>query len=58
MEGKFKTVASGSIKVLCPLLKSEVSEVRCSVARCLASLAQLKEGKLQIFANDVMDVIM
>ena len=37
-DGKAKTVASGSIKLLAPLLSSEVSAVRCSAARCLASL--------------------
>ena len=40
------------------MLTDTVSEVRTSAVRALASLAQMKEGKIQIYDLDKLDAIM
>ena len=44
--GKKATVEAESIPPLCEMLTDEIFEVRASAVRALASLAQLKEGKI------------
>ena len=44
--GKRATVEAESIPPLCEMLTDEIYEVRSSAVRALASLAQLKEGKI------------
>lgn len=44
--GKESTIEAKSIPPLCVMLTDSVSEVRTSALRALASLAQLKEGKI------------
>ena len=44
--GKSSTIEAESIKPLCEMLADEIYEVRASAVRALASLAQLKEGKI------------
>jgi DNA invertase Pin-like site-specific DNA recombinase len=39
------------------MLSDSISDVRCSAARALASLAQLKAGKVQIYDLDQLNVI-
>lgn len=43
------TIKAESIPPLCEMLHDEVSECRTAATRALTSLAQLKEGKVQIF---------
>jgi len=44
--GKRSTIEAESIPPLCNMLTDEIYEVRASAVRALASLAQLKEGKI------------
>ena len=44
--GKRATIEAESIPPLCIMLTDEIYEVRASAVRALASLAQLKEGKI------------
>ncbi len=46
--GKEKTIEAKSIEPLCNMLFDSVSEVRTASTRALASLAQLKEGKIEV----------
>jgi len=39
------------------MLNDTISDVRCSAVRALASLAQLKEGKVQIYDLDKLNQI-
>lgn len=50
--GKQATIEAESIPPLCEMLSDEIFEVRASAIRALASLAQLKEGKIQIYDLD------
>lgn len=50
--GKQATIEAESIPPLCEMLGDEIFEVRASAIRALASLAQLKEGKIQIYDLD------
>lgn len=56
--GKEAAIEALSIPPLCHMLTDTVSEVRTSAVRALASLAQLKEGKIQIYDLDKLDAIM
>ena len=44
--GKRATIEADSIPPLCTMLTDEIYEVRAASVRALASLAQLKEGKI------------
>ena len=55
--GKSATIEAKSIPPLCELLSDEIFEVRASALRALASLAQLKEGKIQIYDLDKLNQI-
>ena len=55
--GKRATIEAESIPPLCEMLTDEVFEVRASAVRALASLAQLKEGKIQIYDLDKLNQI-
>jgi HEAT repeat protein len=55
--GKSATIDAKSIPPLCELLSDEIFEVRASALRALASLAQLKEGKIQIYDLDMLNQI-
>lgn len=44
--GKQATIEANSIPPLCKMLSDNVSEVRTAASRALASLSQLKEGKV------------
>ncbi len=57
MSGKEKTIQAKSIPPLTEMLFDEVSEVRTAATRALASLAQLKEGKNQIYDLEMQDRI-
>ena len=45
-DGKRQTIDAGSILPLSEMLADPISDVRTSSVRALASLAQLKEGKI------------
>jgi len=55
--GKRATIEAESIPPLCEMLTDEIFEVRASAVRALASLAQLKEGKIQIYDLDKLNQI-
>jgi len=55
--GKRATIEAESIHPLCEMLTDEIFEVRASAVRALASLAQLKEGKIQIYDLDKLNQI-
>lgn len=55
--GKEATILANSIPPLCVMLSDNVSEVRTAAVRALASLAQLKEGKVQIYDLDKLNHI-
>ena len=55
MRGKERTIEAKSIPPLCQMLHDEVSEVRTAATRALASLAQLKAGKIEIYDLDMLD---
>ena len=55
--GKEETIVAGSIEPLCMMLTDEVSAVRTASTRALASLAQQKEGKVQIYDLDKLNEI-
>jgi HEAT repeat protein len=55
--GKTATIEACSIPPLCEMLSDEIFEVRASALRALASLAQLKEGKIQIYDLDKLNTI-
>ena len=57
VDGKRYIIESNSIEPLCEMLSDSISDVRCSAARALASLAQLKAGKVQIYDLDKLNVI-
>lgn len=53
--GKRATIEAQSIPPLCNMLTDSVYEVRASAVRALTSLAQLKEGKIQIYDLDKLN---
>ena len=53
--GKRATIEADSIPPLCAMLTDEIYEVRAASVRALASLAQLKEGKIQIYDLDKLN---
>ena len=53
--GKRSTIEAESIPPLCNMLTDDIYEVRSSAVRALASLAQLKEGKIQIYDLDKLN---
>lgn len=55
--GKRATIEAESIPPLCNMLTDDIFEVRASGVRALASLAQLKEGKIQIYDLDKLSQI-
>jgi len=55
--GKRATIEAESIPPLCNMLSDEIYEVRSSAVRALGSLAQLKEGKIQIYDLDKLNQI-
>ena len=55
MKGKEQTIEAGSIPHLCKMLHDSVSEVRTAATRALASLAQLKAGKVEIYDLEMLD---
>ena len=55
--GKMATTEAGSIPPLCEMLSDDIFEVRAAAIRALASLAQLKEGKIQIYDLDKLNII-
>lgn len=57
MQGKGSTIDAKSIPPLCEMLCDDISEVRTASVRALASLAQLKEGKIQIYDLDMLNQI-
>ena len=56
-QGKQATIEAKSIPPLCEMLSDDIFEVRASALRALASLAQLKEGKIQIYDLDKLNTI-
>ena len=57
MSGKGLTIEAGSIPPLCEMLTDKVSQVRTAATRALASLAQYKDGKVQIYDLDKLNEI-
>jgi hypothetical protein len=55
VKGKEKTIEAKSILPLTKMLFDQVSEVRTASTRALASLAQLKAGKVEIYDLDMLD---
>ena len=55
--GKEQTIDANSIPPLCDMLTDNVSDVRTASTRALASLAQQKEGKVQIYDLDKLNEI-
>jgi len=55
--GKEQTIYANSIPPLCNMLTDKVPNVRTAATRALASLAQYKEGKVQIYDLDKLNEI-
>jgi hypothetical protein len=55
--GKEQTIEAGSIPPLCDMLTDKIDSVRTAATRALCSLAQYKEGKVQIFDLDKLNEI-
>ena len=55
--GKEQTIYANSIPPLCNMLTDKVPDVRTAATRALASLAQYKEGKVQIYDLDKLNEI-
>lgn len=55
MRGKEKTIEAHSIEPLCRMLFDLEEDVRTAATRALASLAQLKEGKIEIYDLEMLD---
>lgn len=55
--GKRAAIEADSIPPLCNMLNDEIFDVRSSAVRALASVAQLKEGKIQIYDLDKLNLI-
>jgi hypothetical protein len=54
-KGKEVTIKAESIPILCRMLHDKVSKCRQAATRALVSLAQLKEGKVEIFDLEKLD---
>ena len=57
VHGKERTIEAHSIEPLTRMLFDKVSEVRTAATRALASLAQLKAGKVEIYDLEMLDRI-
>ena len=55
VHGKEAAIEADSIPPLCDMLGDDIYEVKSSAVRALASLAQLKEGKIQIYDLDKLN---
>ena len=55
--GKEITIKSESIPILCKMLHDPISKCRWAATRALVSLAQLKEGKVEIYDLDKLNRI-
>lgn len=55
--GRENTINAESIPPLCVMLTDKVSEVRTASTRALCSLAQMKEGKVEIYDLDKLNEI-
>lgn len=55
--GKEQTIEAHSIPPLCEMLTDKIDSVRTAATRALCSLAQYKEGKVQIFDLDKLNEI-
>lgn len=55
--GKERTIEAKSIQPLTNMLHDTVSDVRTAASRALASLAQLKAGKVEIYDLEMLDRI-
>lgn len=55
--GKERTIDAKSIEPLTKMLFDEVSDVRTAATRALASVAQLKAGKVEIYDLEMLDRI-
>ena len=55
VHGKEAAIEAESIPPLCEMLADDIYEVKASAVRALASLAQLKEGKIQIYDLDKLN---
>jgi HEAT repeat protein len=55
--GKERTIEAKSIEPLTKMLFDKVSDVRTAATRALASLAQLKAGKVEIYDLEMLDRI-
>ena len=55
--GKLATLEAESITPLCEMLTDPIPTVRVSAVRTLCSLAQLKDGKVQIYDLDKLNTI-
>jgi len=57
VHGKERTIEAKSIEPLTKMLFDKVSDVRTAATRALASLAQLKAGKVEIYDLEMLDRI-
>ena len=55
--GKERTIEAKSIEPLTKMLHDTVSDVRTAASRSLASLAQLKAGKVEIYDLEMLDCV-
>ena len=55
--GKSNCISAGSVQPLCDMLTDQVSEVRTAATRALCSMAQMKEGKVEIYDLDKLNEI-
>lgn len=58
VRGKEKTIEAHSIEPLCRMLFDQEEDVRTAATRALTSLAQLKEGKIEIYDLEMLDRVM
>jgi len=54
-KGKEITIKAESIPILCEMLNDSISKCRRAATRALVSLAQLKEGKVEIYDLGKLD---
>ena len=57
VEGKRQTIESKSIPPLSDMMSDNISDCRRSSVRALASMCQLKEGKVQVYDLDKLNQI-
>jgi hypothetical protein len=58
VRGKEQTIEANSIEPLCRMLFDPEEEVRTAATRALASLVQLKEGKIEVYDLEMLDRVM